>query len=193
MITAFRMPLAAPPDDQLLRAIADGDLEALGALFDRYAPEVRRYLLRISMSAVDVDDLVQATFLEVMRAAQRFDAREPARPWLYGIALVMLRRHRRSVGRAFARMGAWASSSRDQPSPATPDEHLEGREAARRFERALSRLSPKKREAFVLVTLEGFSGEEAARALGIPVKTLWTRLHHARRELTTRMGVEPRQ
>ena len=51
-------------------------------------------------------------------------------------------------------------------------------------------LSEKKREAFVLVTLEGLSGEEAAQALGVPVNTLWTRLHHARLELSAAIGEE---
>jgi RNA polymerase sigma-70 factor (ECF subfamily) len=49
--------------------------------------------------------------------------------------------------------------------------------------RALFELSPKKREVFVLVALEGLSGEEVATTLGIPVNTVWTRLHHARSEL----------
>jgi RNA polymerase sigma-70 factor (ECF subfamily) len=48
---------------------------------------------------------------------------------------------------------------------------------------ALARLSAKRREAFVLVTLEGTTGEDAAAALGISINTLWTRLHHARRDL----------
>ena len=41
--------------------------------------------------------------------------------------------------------------------------------------------------AFVLVAVEGSSGEDAAAALGIPLNTLWTRLHHARREFLERM------
>ncbi len=52
------------------------------------------------------------------------------------------------------------------------------------MQRALERMSPKKREVIVLAVIEGLPGEEVARVLGVPVATVWTRLHHARRELT---------
>jgi RNA polymerase sigma-70 factor (ECF subfamily) len=68
-------------------------------------------------------------------------------------------------------------------STATPPDDLEICALARRAERALDALSVKKREAFVLVALEGLTGEEAAIAMNVPVATVWTRLHHARRDL----------
>ncbi len=58
------------------------------------------------------------------------------------------------------------------------------RQRAEKMSRALAALSPKKREVIVLVTIEGLSGEEVASLLAIPVATVWTRLHHARRELS---------
>jgi RNA polymerase sigma-70 factor (ECF subfamily) len=168
--------------------VASGQLEALGELFDRHEPEVRRYLHRLGASAGDIDDLVQGTFLELMRAAARFDPSQSARAWLFGVATFMLRRQRRSLGRALARLALWKSASTHEAPPATPLELMEGEELTRRVERALARLSPKKREVFVLVTLEGLSGDETARTLGIPVSTVWTRLHHARRELRAALG-----
>jgi RNA polymerase sigma-70 factor (ECF subfamily) len=184
---AARLPAPAPADGDLLAAVANGNLEALGELFERHEPEVRRYVGRLGVAPSDVDDLVQATFLEVVRAAARFDPRHAARSWLFGIATVMVRRHRRSVGRAMARIAAWAGTWRGEPQP-TPAELLESDEATRLIERAFERLSPKKREVLVLVTLEGLSGEEAARALRIPMNTVWTRLHHARIELRAALG-----
>ena len=56
-------------------------------------------------------------------------------------------------------------------------------DAAATVERALSKLSQKKREVLVLFELEGLSGDEIAVALGCPVPTVFTRLHHARKEL----------
>jgi RNA polymerase sigma-70 factor (ECF subfamily) len=81
-----------------------------------------------------------------------------------------------------ARLALWAGLARSD-APATPAEIVESDETTRRLQRAFEGLSEKKREVFVLVTLEGLSGEEAARVLGIPVNTVWTRLHHARLEL----------
>jgi RNA polymerase sigma factor (sigma-70 family) len=170
-------------DAELMAQVASGQLEALGELFDRHEPEVRRYLHRLGASAGDIDDLVQVTFLEIVRAAARFDPQQSARAWLLGVATFMLRRQRRTLGRALARLTFWKSASTQDAPPSTPLELIEGEELTRRVERALARLSPKKREVFVLVTLEGLSGEETARTLDIPVSTVWTRLHHARREL----------
>jgi RNA polymerase sigma-70 factor (ECF subfamily) len=187
MIAIARQSAPAPADHDLVAAVAKGNLEALGVLFDRYEPAVRRYLGRLGVAPSDVDDLVQATFLEVVRAARRFDPTYPTRGWLFGIATVMLRRHRRSLNRTAARIAAWAGLLRSAPPP-TPAEFLESEDAMRRLVQAFDRLSLKKREVFALVTLEGISGAEAAAALGIPVNTVWTRLHHARRELRVALG-----
>lgn len=182
MTSAARLPVSILADHDLVAAVASGDLQALGTLFERYEPGVRRYLGRLGIGSSDADDLVQATFLEVVRAAGRFDPTYAARSWLFGIATVMVRRHRRSVGRAATRIGLVRREPAPAPPP-TPVEILASDEAMRLFTSAFERLSAKKREVFVLVTMEGLSGDEAARALGIPVKTVWTRLHHARLHL----------
>jgi RNA polymerase sigma factor (sigma-70 family) len=186
MTSPARANAPLPSDGDLVAAIAGGNLEALGALFDRYAPLVRRYLGRLGVSASDADDLVQATFLEVVRAASRFDPSYAARSWLLGIATVMARRHRRSIARAVARIAAWAERSRTESE--SPVAAFEAGDTMRRVQRAFAHLSPKKREVLVLITLENLSGEEVAEALGIPTNTVWTRLHHARRDLRALLG-----
>jgi RNA polymerase sigma-70 factor (ECF subfamily) len=181
-LSLSRQAAAARSDGELVTAIARGDLESLGLLFDRYESPVRSYLGRLGIPGGDVDDLVQLTFLEVQHAAPRFDVNLSARSWLYGIATMMVRRHRRSLGRAMARLVTWAAQPAG-PSPITPDEAFESSESVRKLTVALDGMSSKKREVFVLVALEGLSGEEVAKTLSIPVNTVWTRLHHARKEL----------
>jgi RNA polymerase sigma-70 factor, ECF subfamily len=188
-MTPERAPsLEAPLDRELALGVAKGDLEALGVLFERHEPMLRRYFGRLSIAAGDVDDLVQAVFLEVVRAAERYDDRYSVKSWLCGIATIMARRHRRSLARLTARLALWAGLDVEQVVP-TPCDMVEHDRAARALWRALEGLSDKKREVFVLVTVEGLSGEEAARALGIPLKTVWTRLHYARRELRAALEV----
>lgn len=175
---------AAEPVEQdaaLLTRIVAGDLDALGVLFERYQHDVRRFLMRLGVSS-DLDDLVQLSFLEVIGAARNFDGRCSARAWILGIAATMVRRQRRSLARMAARISAWVTSREAQHSE-TPAETFEGRETEARLFRALDALSPKKREVFVMIALEGASGEEAAVALRVPLNTIWTRLHHARQEL----------
>jgi len=166
---------------EIVRGLAAGDLDGLGLLFDRYGESIRRLVIRMGVPASDADDLVQNTFLAAMRSASRFNADYAVRSWLLGIAAMMTRRYHRSSGRLAARLRAW--SHEPGVAPAQPDGASETKEQLALAERALGELSQKKREAFVMVVLEGVPGEEAAGALGIPVNTLWTRLHHARREL----------
>lgn len=169
-------------DPELLSRIAAGDIGAVGTLFDRYEPDIKRYIGRLGVGAGDADDLVQLTFLDVGRAAASFDGRSSARSWLFGLSTMVVRRHRRSVARVAAGLGKWAREPRPMEPPTARDQ-LELHQEAERARRALERLSSKKREVFVMFVLENASGEDVARALGIPVATVWTRLHHARREL----------
>jgi RNA polymerase sigma-70 factor (ECF subfamily) len=184
------LPRSTRSDGELVQSIAAGDLDALGILFDRHEAALRRFFARLGMSEADADDLVQATFLEVVRAAPRFDPHLPLRGWLYGLASIMARRHRRTLARAAKRLLGWASLTW-LDSPQTPAAELERDRELQRFQHAFARIAPKKREVFVLVVLEGLSGEEAASALQVPVNTVWTRLHHARRELREALEQTP--
>ncbi|MGZ3421559.1 MAG: RNA polymerase sigma factor [Polyangiales bacterium] len=169
------------PDPEVIARVRAGETSALGVLFDRYHRDVRRVVARLGVPAADVDDVVQATFLAVLRASATYDGRASAKPWIVGLAVMHVRRHRRSLSRLAARFRAWALEPTTQPT--TPEESATTNERIERTRRALDALSTKKREVLVLVTIEGLSGEEAAAVLGVPVATVWTRLHHARREL----------
>jgi RNA polymerase sigma-70 factor (ECF subfamily) len=190
MIPRERVEASPEADTSLVERIVAGDLESLGVLFDRYEPDVRRTLARLGVGSSDVDDLIQATFLQVITAAPKFDPRFAVRSWLLGIAAMMVRRRRRSVRRLADRIASFAKAVPER-APETPDAELALHETEERVKKALDRLSPKLREAFVLVTLEGATGEEAAAALGIPINTLWTRLHHARKELRAALLEDP--
>jgi RNA polymerase sigma-70 factor (ECF subfamily) len=176
-----------PSDAALVQSIAAGDLDSLGVLYDRHELDVRRVLGRFGLDATDIDDVIQFTFLQVIRAAPKFDPRFSVRSWLIGIAFMMARRHRRSLRRSARRVSGWLQGLIER-APETPDETFAVREVERRVVDAFERLTPKRREAFVLVAVEGSSGEDAAAALGIPLNTLWTRLHHARQELRAKLG-----
>lgn len=177
-------------DAELIQRVAAGEGSALGPLFDRHVASVRRVILRLGVRPGDVDDVVQATFLDVLGAAAHYDGRASAKPWLVGLAVICVRRHRRSLARLAARLTAFAR----EPSLEVemPDASADVRERARLAEQALAGLSQKKREVFVLTALEGLPGDEVARALGIPVATVWTRLHHARLELREALSREER-
>ena len=173
--TVARAEPAADPD--ILRRLACGEIDALGELYDRYHEIVRRFVARATSNAEDVDDLVHATFLSATRSAQRYDGRDSCRPWLIGIAVQLLRRRRQSFGRLLAVLSSLRGTGATavDPRPAL--------QARTDVERALGRLSDVKRVTLLLAEVEGLSCAEIAAAFEVPIGTVWTRLHAARREL----------
>ncbi len=180
MTTPKRRSLPQPSrasDAEILVRLSAGEIGALGELYDRHQGPVRRFVARATSDAEDVDDLVHATFLTAAKSASRYDGRESSRPWLIGIAARLLRR--RHVG--FARLLEVLSSLRSTRSPLV-DPHG-ALDARKDIEKALRKLSEPKRVTILMAEVEGLTCAEIAEALDVPIGTVWTRLHTARREL----------
>jgi DNA-directed RNA polymerase specialized sigma24 family protein len=151
------------------------DVGALAELYDRHASELLRFASRVG-GAGDAEDLVQTTFLRAVKVAATYDGRGPtARNWLFGILVRVLQERQRSMGR-FASAVLRLGHARVPSSPPSPGDRLD-------LERGLQRMAPAKRVVLVLAEVEGFTCEEIAVMLGIPIGTVWTRLHHGRKEL----------
>lgn len=153
------------------------------AVFDRHYERIRAYLSRRIDSSL-AEELASETFVRAFAARATYDAQHPvALPWLYGIATNLVRRHVRSEERrrrAFAR--AAGSADRDQGS----DGLVERVDASRQgpaLAAALERLSPVDRDALLLLALTELDYEGIGVAMGVPVGTIRSRLHRARREL----------
>jgi RNA polymerase sigma-70 factor (ECF subfamily) len=183
------VPIRAPEprleklsDDALVAACGRGDPVALGELFDRFHPAVYRFLSRLAgVDGRDLDDLVQATFVEVSRGAGRFRGGSQARTWIFGIAANVSRQHVRGEARRKRALRSLADSPAARGE--RPDEAAERRELLARLGEAVGRLPHDLREAFVMCEIEEIAGGEAAAALGIREGTLWRRLHEARKAL----------
>jgi RNA polymerase sigma-70 factor (ECF subfamily) len=169
-------------DADLVRRVADGDLSPLGVLYDRHHEGVRQFVARATAGGADAEDLTHEAFLTLAKIASRYDGRTSARPFLLGIAAQLVRRRRRGLMRWAQALTAFAGNTTSQ-RVRTPEEHASTTQDLQRFDETLARLTEEKRLVFLLVEREGLSGEEVARALDIPVNTVWTRLHHARNEL----------
>jgi RNA polymerase sigma factor (sigma-70 family) len=170
-------------DGALVAACAVGDGAALGALFDRHSRAVYRFASRLSgVAAVDLDDLVSATFLEACRSARAFRGGSSARTWLFGIAVNVVRHHvradvrRRDFLRDYRRLPLAEPGDR-------PDDAAERHQLLARLEAGLRGLPEDLQVAFVMCDVEEVSCAEAARALGWREGTVWKRLHRARKLL----------
>jgi RNA polymerase sigma-70 factor (ECF subfamily) len=135
----------------------------------------------------DLDDLVQATFIEVYRSAGRYQGRASVGTWILGIAVNVSRHHVRSEIR---RRGLSEAAASATPKIAPrPDDDVARQQLATRLARALAELPQDLQLAFSMCELEGIRGVEVARILGMPEGTLWRKLHEAR--LRLRDALEP--
>jgi RNA polymerase sigma-70 factor (ECF subfamily) len=153
-------------DDAAMIARSLRSPECFGTIFHRHAPAIYRYISR-RLGPDGAEDLVAETFLVAFRRRSRYDCGYPdARPWLYGVATRLIRRHRRDEIRFFqaiARTGA-------DPASETLDGQIIDRVAAQAARPdlavALTRLSQAQRDVLLLVA-SGLSYPEAGLALGV--------------------------
>jgi RNA polymerase sigma-70 factor (ECF subfamily) len=142
---------------------------------------VRRVLARLLGPEFDVADALQDVFVVALQKRSAYAGRALPSTWLHAIAqrVALATRRRRRI-RTFFGLDA-AAHLASGPSPA---QLFESREASQQLYALLDKLSERKRTVWILHELEQLSGEEIAAIVRCPVKTVWTRLFHARRELS---------
>ena len=150
-------------------------------VYATYFHSVSRWVRAFGGLSADVDDLTQEVFLVVERRMDSFQGGNLA-AWLYGIVRRTVRDHRRKAW--FRRWLSGADPEAADAGAETPDPGVsfERREAQRLVAIILQEMSAVRRSTFVLFEIEGYSGEEIAQLEGVPVNTVYTRLHHARKD-----------
>jgi RNA polymerase sigma-70 factor (ECF subfamily) len=158
-----------------------------------YFQQVVRWMRAMMIPPSDIEDAAQEVFLVAQRKLSGFHGDNIA-GWLYRIADLTSRNYRRL---------AWFKHLfTREPSDdvldvltmgTTPAVTLEQKEDQSALARMLSRMSVKRRETLILFEVEGYSGPEIASLQGVPIKTVWTRLHHARKDLVAMVATARRQ
>lgn len=168
---------AQTPDVELLRAIVDGDEQALAALYDRYRLILFGLILRILHSQSEAEDVLQEVFLQVWQRAGNFDeARGRPFTWLVTLARSRAIDRLRSLGsrdRAANEAGREAEiteQTRDAVDDAIRSEQGE------LVRGALGELPDEQRRALMLAYFEGLTQTEIAERLGAPLGTVKTRM-----------------
>lgn len=180
--------MTEPTDAEAIAASAD-DSSAFDVVFERHFDVVFRYLRR-RVGRSRAEELAAETFAQALASRDRFDAQYAnARPWLFGIAVNLLRHHYRREERE---LRAYARSGVDPLAGEEPSlERLDAEAARPLVAAALAELPPIEREALLLYAWAELGYEEIAYALEIPVGTVRSRLNRARgrmRELLARSG-----
>ena len=165
-----------PTDEDLLARVADGDRDAFGDLYKRYARPVLGLALRRLGDRGRAEDATQEAFASIWRAARTYRRdRGPVSPLLYAVA----RNAIADRGRASARLEPPAEPV-DTPSEAPgPSDQAEQSWVAWRVHRALETLPESERTVLELAYWRGLSQSEISKFLDIPLGTIKTRTRSA--------------
>lgn len=174
-------------DAALISRSLAGDDEAFVEVLRRHQSAVWGYVARRAGSG-PAEDLVSEVWIAAFRARSTYDpAFAAARPWLFGIARNVLRRHWRTRPDEDLEADMSAHPLPSDPWPAV-DERLHGADALRA---ALRGLRAAEREVLLLVVWEQLTVAEAARTVGVPAGTARYHLHRARMALRAALGSKP--
>ena len=166
---------AAPPE-------ISADVLEVRTIYREHARFVWLSLQRLGIHPSDLDDIAQDVFMIVHRRLDTFDRRARISTWLFGICMRVAANYRRR--RRWTREVLSGGIEDERPSAqAAADDILVRREQRELAERALNRLEVAKRATFVMFEIESLSCNEIAELMNVPVGTVYSRLHSARRQL----------
>jgi RNA polymerase sigma-70 factor (ECF subfamily) len=162
-----------------MQRVQRGEVPALDALFERYRPRLFAFLARRCGDAAAAEDLLQETWLRLVRSRARYDPRRRFSTWLFQIANNLCRDRARRAA-AEARRGEAVQVLSRLASAARPES---GADQALELRRRLERLPDRLREVLVLRYYHGLQEAEIAAIAGIARGTVKSRLHQALRAL----------
>lgn len=168
-------------DAALLAAVCEGSQRAFNQLVDRHQQAVRVFLRRV-VGRSDADDVAQETFLAVWTQARSCQGDAPLRSWLFGIAWRKAKDMQRSWFRRRRRDTEWHDAGTDREEFSGDIQHA--------LEQAMASLSLDQCAAVTLCLAYGFTNEEAAQALRMPLGTVKSHVTRGRDRLRTVLGDE---
>jgi len=171
-----------PSDEELMSAVAGGDLDAFEEIVLRHQSDAWRVAWRFIGDAAEAEDLVQEAFLRILDAAPRYRPTASFRTYLFRVLNRVCIDHARRMRPAAT--DSLPDHADGSPSPAQ-QASLSEREAL--IQAALDTLPGDQRMALVLRYFEGISGTEMAEAMGRSVKAVERLLSRARASLEPRL------
>ncbi|MEI6783862.1 MAG: sigma-70 family RNA polymerase sigma factor [Verrucomicrobiota bacterium] len=189
------MSAPADPDAALMLRVKQGDTAAFTELVDKYKQPVMNVAYRMLRDTTEAEDLAQAVFVQVFKAADRYRVSSKFSTWLFTIARnLCLNEIRRRSRHSADSMDASHPEQEDQPlhqyedqRTASPPDCLLHGELADKIEEALAELPENQRLAIVLCRQDELSYEEIARVLGCSVSATKSLIHRGRETLKQKL------
>ena len=180
-------------DLALVERCLAGDVTAFERLVEKYRARVYRLAFNVLRDTEEAWDVAQEAFIRAWQALPSFRRQSAFYTWLFRITMNVASdraRARAARGRAFGterlEEAYWDRELIDPGEP--PDARAARAEARRRIMRALDALPEHHRAIIMLSDLQGLSYREIAEVLRIPMGTVMSRLHHARKRLRAALG-----
>lgn len=171
-------------DSALVALILAGNPEGARLLVQRYGQSLRRLLLHTGATLEEIDDVLQESWIRVIKNAHRYDPTQPFSRWLFTIAMNRLRTQ---AGRRRATEATDAPLEDHSESLVNADasahDTLERGEAAAIIRHRVALQPPHLADAILLRYFEELSEKEIALATGVPLGTVKSRLHTAVKRL----------
>ena len=180
---------AADPSAELIARCVRGERAAQETVLRGQAPALEGLFMRLTGRRLDVEDLLQNTFVAAIRAFPQFRGEASVRSWLTRIGIAAFYDHLRRPERRLARLEL--VSSTDTTEEAGPERRAEARRGVERLSVHLAAIAPKKRVAFLLHVVDGHPMEEVAALMSASRTATKSRVFWARRELLRRARRDP--
>ena len=169
------------PDEDLMVAVRDGDLDKLAMIFERYNKRLYGFFMKQTRDPHTSEDLVQDVFHRILRYRHTYREGGKFMTWIFTVARSALLTHQRKRRHARDEVELTEFVVAKDPLPGAD---LEKHEESLLVREALIRLPHDKREALVLSRYENMSYEEIAKVAGCAVGTIKARVHRAIKDLS---------
>jgi len=182
---------------QLVGLAKAGRTEAVEQLVDQYAARLYGLLYRMTGSAADAEDLLQDTYIKMLRGLAAYNEAGRFESWLFSIAANQARDWFRRHNRApVATVAATQAATQEDLEAAAGSTEAEGEhrliqmEQEDQLQRALAELSPAERQVVTLRFFSDLSFKEIAQVLQVPLGTALARAHRAIKHLRAKLPLE---
>jgi len=175
-------------DDATVIRDSMSDPERFAVLVRRHAPAIQRYVTR-RIGREAAEDVVAETFLIAFRQRGYYtDDGRDCLPWLYGIATRLAHRHWRGETRQLNLLARTGIDPVTEPFTDRVDAEVTANAAKARLAAAVARLPASQRDALLLLVWADLSYDQIARATGVPMGTVQSRISRARRRLRKQLA-----
>jgi RNA polymerase sigma factor (sigma-70 family) len=167
-------------DEVLMLAVRSGDLDKLGALFNRYSRTLFEFFIRMDRDRAKAEDLVQEVFVRVLKYRKTYRDEGSFRTWIFHIArnarIDSFRSNRTNLNAPVELSGLAAPGQ-------LQGDRVERQEQHEMLSKALQLLSDKNRELLVLARYQDMKYADIAQLLGCEVGSVKVQVHRAMKEL----------